>query len=335
MNPHRLALFVLTFLAAALSTVANATTWTVQANGSGVVPTIQAAIDTATDGDIILLEPGTYTGPGNRDVDYHGKNVHVTSSGGPSVTVIDVESLGYGFILTNDEGPGAMISGLTITRGYSAIYIEGASPTVAGNVIEHNLGSGISAEGSVTIIDNLIRNNGPADPKSLMGGGAQVYGIYAVVRGNTFLENSAHAGGGLYVIRAGTVENNTFERNSAAIGGGLVLNHWTLFESNMVKDNSATWLGGGCACGWSGNPAPRQCLLEQLCSDGRRCCLCGNVFSAHRPKYILWERRPGRRGHILCGHRRGPLNRSQHFCAEFSRIHYGLPRGSQPCFPVQ
>ena len=59
----------------------------VKANGTGAAATIQAAIDDATTGDTILLEPGTYIGVGNRDVDFIGKGVTVTSTGGAAVTI--------------------------------------------------------------------------------------------------------------------------------------------------------------------------------------------------------------------------------------------------------
>jgi len=48
-------------------------------DGSGDYPTIQAAIDDACDGDVIYLFPGTYTGDGNRNIDFLGKSIIVQS----------------------------------------------------------------------------------------------------------------------------------------------------------------------------------------------------------------------------------------------------------------
>ena len=47
--------------------------------------TIQELIDAASDGDIILVEPGTYV----ENINFNGKNVTLRSSGGPEITIID------------------------------------------------------------------------------------------------------------------------------------------------------------------------------------------------------------------------------------------------------
>ena len=57
-------------------------------------PTIQSAIDAAVDGDEVLVADGTYTGEGNKDLDFSGKAIAVRSMHGPETAIIDAEGAG-------------------------------------------------------------------------------------------------------------------------------------------------------------------------------------------------------------------------------------------------
>jgi len=102
-------------------------------------PTIQAAINDANDGDHVVIAPGTYTGPGNRDIDFLGKAITVRSTNPADeavveATIIDGQDLYRGFILQNGEDANSVIAGLTITRGYGfyggGIECQDAGPTI-------------------------------------------------------------------------------------------------------------------------------------------------------------------------------------------------------------
>ena len=53
--------------------------------------TIQAGIDAAVDGDTVLVADGTYMGDGNRDIDFKGKAITVSSENGAENCIIDCQ----------------------------------------------------------------------------------------------------------------------------------------------------------------------------------------------------------------------------------------------------
>ena len=69
-----------------LTSTALATTWTVDDDGKADFDNIQAAIDAASDGDEIIVMPGTYT-----NISFYGQGggITVRSKAGPSMTIID------------------------------------------------------------------------------------------------------------------------------------------------------------------------------------------------------------------------------------------------------
>ena len=77
--------------------------------------TIQAGIDAAVDGDIVMLANGTYTGPENYNIDLKGKSITVKSSGGAENCIIDCGGNGRGFLVYLGET--VTLEGLTITNG--------------------------------------------------------------------------------------------------------------------------------------------------------------------------------------------------------------------------
>ena len=103
---------------------ASAATWRVTADGTGDAPTIQAAIDSASDGDEVVLADGTYAGEGNRDVAFLGKAITVRSeSNDPDACVIDLDQADRweprrGFLFQKGEDAGSILSSVTIRNGY-------------------------------------------------------------------------------------------------------------------------------------------------------------------------------------------------------------------------
>lgn len=125
--------------------------------------TIQAAINDSVSGDTVIVAPGTYTGNGNRDIDFLGKAITVRSTdpNNPCVvaaTVIDCESsTGHrGFYFHSGEDGNSIVSGLTITRGRvtgnpatgGGICCSGSSSTIKNCVITNNLAIGDGGSGN-------------------------------------------------------------------------------------------------------------------------------------------------------------------------------------------
>ncbi len=69
-----------------------AATWTVYPDGSGDAPTIAAAIDSLSTGDVIELGDGVFTGDGNRDLYNMEKGFVLRSqSNNPEACIIDCQ----------------------------------------------------------------------------------------------------------------------------------------------------------------------------------------------------------------------------------------------------
>lgn len=231
-------------------------------------PTIQAAIDAASNGDTIVVAPGTY----HENINFEGKAITVTSSGGPSVTTINGGGAGAVVVFDTKEGRSSVLSGFTITNGnaynYAQPYYDGggisisnASPTISGNVITGNVacaeGGGIAAISSSALIEgNTITKNGEGDGCSGGGGGGiWVNGGSVEITQNTICGNtwSSGDGGGILLNAAGatTIENNTISGNTAmgispaSQGGGIDIINDTdaLVVQNLIINNNAGQIG--------------------------------------------------------------------------------------------
>jgi hypothetical protein len=123
----------------------------------GQQPTIQAAIDAASNGDVVLVSVGTY----KENLNFHGKAINVTSVSGAATTIIDGNKAGSVVAFVSGEGQSSILNGFTIQNGLSSfsslgfgdgggILIQGSSPTITNNIISNNQacdGLGISISG--------------------------------------------------------------------------------------------------------------------------------------------------------------------------------------------
>ena len=103
---------------------------------SGTTPasplkTIQKGIDTAVEGAIVIVEPSApYTGVGNRDLDFGGKDIRLVKSNYTSPTApmvsINCESTARAFYFHSGETRNSLVSGFQISNGM-AVDCDGGS----------------------------------------------------------------------------------------------------------------------------------------------------------------------------------------------------------------
>ena len=208
--------------------------------------TIQNAINAASDGDVVLVNDGTYTGIGNYDINFYGKAITVMSEKGPDNCIIDCQDNGRGFLFDNGEGNNSILQGFTIRNGHAS-----------GSQIPYTCGGAILCnETSPTIQNNVIHNN-YADESG--GGIAQWRRSTAIIENNQIYSNFAVVHGGGIYCKIGfsgdpyvpVYRNNVIKWNEASEGGGLIfagLGCEPLLINNTIVGNVANTGGGGGLC---------------------------------------------------------------------------------------
>jgi hypothetical protein len=250
-------------------------------------PTIQEAIDVCVDGDTVLVADGTYTGDGNRDIDFTGKALVVMSENGPEVTIIDCEgSPGdnhQGLYFNSGEDPFSVVQGFTLTSGYhekvsGTLNVNSPPITIidsGGSSSSHHRGFYFhSYEGSRSVVQGFTITHG----YHAMGGG--IYCSYAspTITGNIIIDNSTREiisghGGGIYCYGSSPViTDNVISGNSAYEAGGGIFcsfNSNPIITGNTITGNSTSatdWAGGG-IYSYASSPRIRNNMISQNTAD--------------------------------------------------------------------
>ena len=259
-------------------------------------PTIQDAINAAVTGDVVELADGTYSGDGNKDLDFGGKAITVRSASGvPAQCVIDCEHVGRGFHFHNYEGQDSVVQGLAITNGYvdgdeggGAVYCDYGSPTIRNCRIADNAApSGGGVEGvssNVHLIDCTIVMNAAVGSYG-SGGGVVCSARSSLVR-CTIADNTAvYSGGGVELYSGSvTLDECAIIRNSASRTGGIYCSGDThQFTNCEIAGNAAESFAGGIYCGW-GTPIFNNCLIRGNHADNQGGGVCSSG-SYTEPKF--------------------------------------------------
>ena len=226
-------------------------------------------------GDVVTIPDGTYvlSGP----INFQGKAFTLRSANGPEKCILQGSLYSQGFHFMNGEGPGSVLSGLTI-RGCvhnqgkgGGIWCIGASPTIVNChitdnnpwmashsgggihlengscplisdcVISRNSGTGIYCDSSTPKIQNCTIASHP-DGGIVVTGNVDVTVINCLIVGNGKYNNG---GGGITVgpslddFSSLTCINCTITGNSGGDAGGLGTwrGKWTLINT-LVWGNS-------------------------------------------------------------------------------------------------
>ena len=223
----------------------------------------------------VILAPGTYTGAGNRDLDFNEKTLVLRSESGPEATVLDIQASylnPHRAVLFINVGSSAVFEGFTIVNGYMGQLPSQARAGTArkgrgGQDPQHDLsGGGIKCNGSAPTIRNVhiyscaSEYTGGAISIELLsaptvvdcifqrcvaggfGGGMSVEtGSHPEVSGCVITGNRANYGGGVFCEERATITNCVVSGNWANRGGAMAC----LFPAVVDVEQSILW--GNCS----------------------------------------------------------------------------------------
>jgi predicted outer membrane repeat protein len=252
----------------ALGAPARPALYTLEPDGTGDFPTIQAAVDAAVEGDVVELAPGTYTGVGNRDIVFPDHPITLRSQDeNPAACVIDCQGSPAephrAFLFTAGNYPDPQVRGITVTGGYQtqggACYIGGASSALFRNMV-FNANAAVQG-GAIAVLDY----GGPGISTCILSansaesrGGA----LYLADSGGasmsscTLLENTAGEDGGAIACVEDAAFNasfSVFSSNAALLSGGavyLATSSYPYLAFCTLSGNSGR-SAGGIGCGGS------------------------------------------------------------------------------------
>ena len=256
---------------------------------AGAATNIQAAVNVAGNGDVVLITNGFYY-PGTEII--ISNNITVTSLGDVSGTVVDGSSAHRCFVVAS-SAPGAIIQLLTLRNG-SDNGGNGADALLLGGGTLRDcwLWYGFSTwSGGGVMCDHggLVSNCWIYDSHAAQGGGVYCLGGGVVMACKLEANRANSHSGGVCCDNGGIISASLAFGNRAGQGGAIgMLNGGGVADNVTVSNNAALDVGGGVWC--SGGGVLRSCaiVLNVASNDGgglscggavlvSNCTLSGNV----------------------------------------------------------
>jgi len=231
------ALLLLAFLSS-LAAPALATTITVDVNGTGDYTDISPAVAASSEGDTILVLPGTYTGEDNNSIagSHTGNFVLLADASGRLPVIIDGGGTNTAIRVVMGQDASTIVSGFTIQNGYAqhggGMQVASSSPTIENCTFLNNhawsKGGAVWISQSSSTISNCVFRGNSADNR---GGAIYSELFWNTISGCLFEENVAPTGwvyGGAMFLQDGaeSVLNCTIVRNTP--------NNVTVYDGNGV-----------------------------------------------------------------------------------------------------
>lgn len=232
-----LRLLVLVVAVWCVATTASAATFTVCASGCGFT-SIQSAANAATSGDVIELEPETFT-EGNilisKDLTLRASTGMATINGGGADWTLKV-GINKVVNLEHLVLDGGAIKGMLLNHGtteLSSVHVMGDS----GGTTYGGIFNGVSGTLTLTDASLVAANTSPT-----RGGGINNFGGDLVINNSTIMGNEGRRGGGVYNSNGGdvSVTNSSFSFNHATHNGGAWYND---FSSTFDFQSSSSYSG--------------------------------------------------------------------------------------------